>query len=78
MTPNLRSITARQIVSALHKDGWTWARSRGSHRCYEKGSKTVIIPYHHPGATLTPGTLADVLSGTGWTDDDLRRLKLLK
>lgn len=35
-------------------------------------------PFHHPGDTLTPGTLADILAGTGWTDDDLRRLRLVK
>lgn len=78
MSPYLRAITARQLVSALGRDGWIWDHSDGSHRFYRKGPRVVPVPYHHPGATFPPKTLARIIAGTGWTDDDLRRLRLLK
>ncbi len=78
MTPILRSITARQIVSALERDGWAWRRNAGSHRYYKKDGRLVVVPYHRPGDTFPSGTLANIIAQAGWTDDDLRRLKLLK
>lgn len=78
MTPSLRSITVRQLTDALAHDGWTWDRTAGSHRIYAKAERTVSVPYHRSGATLPPKTLARIITVAGWTQDDLRRLKLLK
>lgn len=78
MTPRLRSTTVRQIIRALERDGWTLLRSSGSHQSYTKQGRLIVVPYHHSGATLPPGTLTDIVDKAGWTDDDLRRLKLLK
>jgi len=78
VSPKLRSITARELIRALEQDGWTWARARGSHRSYKKGNRVAVVPYHRPGATFTAKTLARILAATGWTDDDIRRLQLLK
>ncbi len=78
MTPHLRSVTVRQVTRALERDGWTLLRSSGSHRSFTKQGRLVIVPYHHSSATLPPGTMADIIARAGWTDEDLRRLHLLK
>ncbi len=39
-----RGITARQLIKALHADGFILARTRGSHRIYRRpdGRRVVI------------------------------------
>jgi len=73
-----RSITAREIVSALEKDGFQLHHKRGSHRTYKKGQLRVDVPYHSPGQTYPIKTLLSIINDAGWTEDDLKRLKLIK
>jgi predicted RNA binding protein YcfA (HicA-like mRNA interferase family) len=73
-----KSITAREIVLALEKDGFYLHHQRGSHRTYKKGNLRVDVPYHHAGQTFPIKTLLCMIKDTGWTEDDLRRLKLIK
>jgi predicted RNA binding protein YcfA (HicA-like mRNA interferase family) len=40
--------------------------------------RRVVIHYHRATDTLTPYVLRNLLAGTRWTEDDLRRLKLIK
>ena len=58
----------------------SWIANGGSHRVYyHPGDKRrVVIPCHSPGATLPIGTLTAIVRDIGWTEDDLRRLKLIK
>lgn len=78
MNPELRAVTAQQLTRALEGDGFRWVRSAGSHRVYRHADgRRVVVAYHRPGATFPPKTLLAMLCGTGWTDDDLRRLKLI-
>ena len=78
MNPELRAVTTQQFISALEADGFRWARSAGSHRLYRHpDGRRVIVAFHRPGATFPPKTLASMLRGTGWTDEDLRRLELI-
>ena len=51
----LRSLTARQIVEALRRDGFDLERQRGSHRQYRhRDGRRVTVSFHRPGATF-PG-----------------------
>ena len=38
----------------------------------------VVIHYHRAADTLPPYVLRNFLVGTGWTEGDLKRLKLTK
>jgi len=78
--PQLRKVTVRELCAALERDGFVLDRQRGSHRVYYRpgDKRRVVIPYHHPGATLRIGTLAAIVRDIGWTEDDLRRLELIK
>ena len=42
-----------------------------------RGGGRAVIHYHHANDTLPSGTLRNVLDGTRWTEDDLRRLGLI-
>lgn len=78
--PQLRKITVRELCAALDRDGFVLDRQRGSHRVYyrPRDKRRVVIPYHLPGATLPIGTLAAIVRDVGWTEDDFRRLKLIR
>jgi len=38
----------------------------------------VTVSFHHPGDTFPLGTLKGIIQDAGWTEDDLKRLRLLK
>jgi len=75
----LRSITARRLISALIKDGFHLDRESGSHQQYLRSNKgRVTVSFHHPSDTFPPKTLKKIVQEAEWTEEDLRRLKLLK
>jgi len=80
MSPRLKNITIRNLISALERDGFTLKRSSGSHRTYQHpvSGIRVTLPYHHAGETAMPGLINEVLKSTKWTEDDLIRLKLMR
>jgi predicted RNA binding protein YcfA (HicA-like mRNA interferase family) len=75
----LRSLTARQIVSALLADGFFLRSQRGSHRrYYHPDGRRVTVPFHSSSGTFVPKTLRSILEEqAGWAEDDLKRLRLL-
>lgn len=78
MHPELRNVTAQQIISALETDGFIWSRNKGSHRVYRHpDGRRVIVSFHRPSATFPPKTLKSMIEGARWTEDDLQRLGLL-
>jgi predicted RNA binding protein YcfA (HicA-like mRNA interferase family) len=76
----LRSLTAREVIGALIKDGFSLDRQSGSHQQYSHPDKRrVTISFHHPGDTFTPRTLKSMIEKQAkWNEDDLKRLNLLK
>ena len=75
----LRSLTARELISALTRDGFTLDRQSGAHQHYLHSDKRrVTVSFHRPGDTFPPKTLRSMIeSQARWTEDDLRRLGLL-
>jgi predicted RNA binding protein YcfA (HicA-like mRNA interferase family) len=76
----LRSVTARQIVAALLRDGFTLRRQAGSHARYvHPDGRRVTVSSHHPGQTFPPKTLRSMVEEQArWSAEDLKRLKLLR
>lgn len=77
--PELRAITVRELCAALERDGFVLDRQRGSHRVYRnaRDGRRVVIAYRHPGDTFPLKTLQAMLEDLGWTEVDLKRLRLL-
>lgn len=78
----LKNKTADDLISALKRDGYKKdPSSRDATIAYIKksdaGTKRVVIHYH-PRKTFGPGLLKSLLEDIGWTDADLRRVKLVK
>lgn len=72
-----RGITARELIRALHADGFTLQRTRGSHHIYRRpDGRRVVVAYHRLSDTFPFGTLHAMVADAGWRDDDLERLAL--
>lgn len=73
----LKSLTAKDLIGALCRDGWEEEASRGATRGFKKDDKRIVVHYH-PKKTYRPKLLKDLLGKTDWAADDLRRLRLIK
>jgi predicted RNA binding protein YcfA (HicA-like mRNA interferase family) len=75
----LRSVTARDLVRALLRDGFEFRRRSGSHERYaHEDGRRVTVPYTRRGDTFAIGTLRSIIERQArWTIDDLKRLELL-
>ena len=76
----LRSVTARQLVSAPQVDGFELQRQKGSHRHYRHSDgRRVTLSFHHSSDTFRHGTLRSIIEvQTRRTWDDLHRLNLVR
>jgi predicted RNA binding protein YcfA (HicA-like mRNA interferase family) len=75
----LRSLSARELVSALERDGFVFVRQTGSHQRnrHQDGRRVTVAP-HGRGDTFTIKTLKSMIEiQAGWDEEDLKRLKLL-
>ena len=77
---NLRGLTARQLTNALRQDGFRLKRYRGSHQRFKHpDGRGVTVSFHTSGETFPPGTLQKMIKDQAqWTEEDLKRLGLLK
>ncbi len=75
----LRSVTAREIVATLMRDGFTHKRTKGSHRRYAHADgRRVTVSYHTQSDTFPPKTLRTMIEEQArWDESDLQRLGLL-
>ena len=76
----LRSLTARELIAALTRDGFYFVRQKGSHQRYRHpdGRRVTVAP-HGGGDTFTIKTLQSMIeSQARWMEDDLKRLKLIR
>jgi predicted RNA binding protein YcfA (HicA-like mRNA interferase family) len=75
----LRNITAREIISALNRDGFTFDRGDGSHQIYyHPDGRRVTVALRAGSSTFRRKTLKSMIEQARWTEEDLVRLKLLK
>ena len=78
MIGRLKNKTAREWVQALERDGFTVRKGRGSHHVYQHpDGRRVLVVYHRLGDTFGPKTIKQLLTGTFWKEEDLKRLKLI-
>jgi predicted RNA binding protein YcfA (HicA-like mRNA interferase family) len=75
----LRSLTAREIISALIRDGFSLDRQSGAHRLYRHpDGRRVTVSFHRAGETFEIKTLRSILELQAlWGENDLSRLHLI-
>jgi hypothetical protein len=83
----LKNLTKGALISALERDGWLLEKpsaSSGAIRLFIKYDpqgkplKRVEIHYHRSSETMGAGLLKGVLEDIGWTEKEMRSLKLIK
>ncbi len=58
----LRSLTARELIAALNRDGFYFLRQTGSHQRYRHADgRRVTIATHGSGDTFTLKTLKSII-----------------
>lgn len=73
----LKNKSADDLIAALNKDGWTCDMDGGSMRIYMKSGRRVSIHYH-PKKTYGPKMMKALLDDIGWSEEEMRNLKLIK
>ncbi|MYE91758.1 MAG: addiction module toxin, HicA family [Gemmatimonadetes bacterium] len=63
----LKSLTAKDLVRALNRDGWEEEDRRGATRGFKKDDKRLVIHYH-PKRTYRPKLLKDSSIGQAGTN----------
>lgn len=76
----LHSLTARKLIRALIIDGFNLERQSGSHQqYYHPDGRRVTVSFHTPADTFRVKTLKSMIEKQAkWTEQDLKRLKILK
>lgn len=75
----LRNLSAREIISPLIRDGFSLDRSDGPHQVYyHPDRRRVTVMFHGGSSTFTRKTLKSMIEQARWTEDDLKRLKLIR
>ena len=71
----LPRVTARKLVAALKRGGWTEVHHEGSHLYLAHPARVplVVVPMH-AGETVKPGLLLKILKQAGMTREELRDL----
>jgi predicted RNA binding protein YcfA (HicA-like mRNA interferase family) len=74
----LRGLSARKLIAALTKGGFSFVCRSGSHRIY-RHHDGVTVSFHKGSQTFSPKILKIMIEDQArWCEDDLKRLKILK
>ena len=77
----LRNTPVRELIRALERDNFSLRRTTqtGGHiYVHSDKERRVVIHYHHGSDILKRKVLRNILEATRWTEEDIRRLKLIK
>ncbi len=74
----LKNTTASDLIRALSADDWEEDVRRGATRAFRKGAGKRVVIHYHPKSTYGAKMLKALINDIGWSEDDLKRLKLIK
>ena len=74
----LRAKTCDELLAAIKKDGFALEETKRNTQAYihEDGRRVVI--HYHQHSTYQPNLLKALLEDVGWSERDMRQLKLIK
>jgi predicted RNA binding protein YcfA (HicA-like mRNA interferase family) len=70
----LPAIKPKQLIRALERKGWELDRVRGSHYIMAHPDRDQMVPVPYHNRDIKAGTLSGILSSTGISRDELRKL----
>jgi predicted RNA binding protein YcfA (HicA-like mRNA interferase family) len=66
------------MIAALVRDGFAFDRGDGSHQIYyHLDGRRVTVMFHGGHNTFARKTLKSMIAQARWTEEDLKRLKLI-
>ena len=71
--PKLPGLKSQEVARMLEQAGFSFARQKGSHRIYTKGSVGVVVPWHNKD--LKKGTLRKIITQAGFTVEEFLQLR---
>jgi predicted RNA binding protein YcfA (HicA-like mRNA interferase family) len=76
----IKNTTADEFKKALERDGFAMEGKSGAVLAFFKTGppRRRITIHYHPKKTYGAKLLQGLIDDVGWTEDDLRRLKLIK
>jgi len=75
----VKNVTADDLTSALERDDWELEPNcKGAILVYRNSAGNRVGIHYHPKKTYGPKLLKGLLEDIGWSEDDLKRLKLIK
>jgi len=75
----LKGKTTDALISALLKDGFVLDEKVRTERIYRHpDGRRVSVHYHTGNKCYGPSLLKSLINDTGWSKDDMQRLKLIK
>ena len=74
----LKAKTCDDLIAALRKDKWMHDESVGPEQVYRHEDGRRVSIHYHPKKSFGPNLLKGLLGDIGWSEDDMRRLKLIK
>ena len=76
----IKNVTCDELISALEKDDWKRDTTSGAVLVYYNAirQRRVTVHYHPRKTYRSPKLLKGLIADIGWSEDDLRRLKLIK
>ena len=74
----LKNKTCKDFIDALEKDGWKRDATIGAEQIYRHQDARRISIHFHPGRTYGPGLLKALIKDTGWSVEDMKRLRFIK
>jgi predicted RNA binding protein YcfA (HicA-like mRNA interferase family) len=75
----IKGITIQRLRKALIDDEWLQEEKRGAVQAFRHPEINRRVTLHmHPKKTMGPRLLKSLLKDTGWTNEDLVRLGLIK
>ncbi len=74
----LKNTTADELIKALKKDGFEYDETSGAVQVYRHPDGRRVTIHYHPKKTYGAGLLKQLISDIGWSEADMKRLKLIK
>ena len=70
--PKLPALTAKEVIRALEKAGFSFVRQKGSHRIFVKDAIGITVPYH--SGDLRKSTLHKIIRQAKLTPEEFLEL----
>jgi len=75
----VKNLTADDLIAALERDGWKPDDPSGAiHPYIDPATRKRVTIHYHPRKTYGSKLLQGLLADIGWTEADMRRLRLIK